>query len=678
MRRRTFLAHGLAATGIACRRPWAAAAPADVGLSTLSTPPDPARSSFTGYSRAHWLEIAERILAGILPHLDSSTGLPHLHGVAGEWGHDALYNVNPLVGKWQAMERIMMLAVYYTAATGRDRIPGWAGSVTEVFRTGIRRMTNPADPLFCPRTDPSAYLGSETALAALVSPRHFWEPFAPAERARLLDFAAALALQQSYDNNHHLFHLVPVPLLEREGRESFRARLAPRIDLMLSWQRGDGWFIDGSNRGFDHYNAWGFFLYLNALAHLDRPWGARYGERIRRATAEFLALLPWFFGRDGGPIPWGRSLAYRFAHLSAIGWAHLHGANPLAPGLARRLASGCLQYFWDRGALARSGVLELGYHGPNAALAEPYLTHGTGYFAVQAFACLLIPETDPFWTAPEEPLPADGRGGRRALRGAGMAVRVSPVDGEARLFIGGQPFGHLNRWQRGSKYAQHAYSSAVGWCALGEGGEDLGAGRCGYSFDGQSWTYRSQPRATFVGPDEVASREPLAAGAASGPAVGELCTHTLIGDTGEVHVLWHTHARPIHLHLGGYGISVAPGAKPEIAGQPEHIHLHAGDYHSWMRAVHGPAGDFDSRVLAPRAGWLHSHLFGGRGAFPYWRSRETVAAFVPLVFHVDGSRGRAPDRPKLSVRTVSRGLEISFGDRAFTIELLPPARASNP
>ena len=54
------------------------------------------------------------------------------------------------------------------------------------------------------------------------------------------------------------------------------------FDRILSMYRGDGWFIDGWNRGFDHYNFWGFQLYLHALTHFDARWRERYAERVRR------------------------------------------------------------------------------------------------------------------------------------------------------------------------------------------------------------------------------------------------------------------------------------------------------------------------------------------------------------------------------------------------------------
>ncbi len=635
----------------------------------LTEPTDRSRSPFTGYTRAHWLEITERLLAGVLPHLDATSGLPMFEGVPGDRGHVENIADKFQAIKWQAMERIMMLAVYYSAATGRDRVPGWSGSISEVFRRGIVRMSDPADLLFCPRTGPVVYMGSETALAALLSPRFFWKPFTARERARVLDLVGALAVQKAFDNNHHLFHLMPVPLLEQQGRDSSREHLTPLLDRVLAWHRGDGWFIDGNNRGFDHYNFWGFHLYLNALCHLDQPWREQYGKRVHDLTSAFLDRARWFFGRDGGPIPWGRSLTYRFADLGAIGWAHLNGANPLAPGLTRRMASGCLKYFWDRGALDPHGVLELGYHGPNAVVAEPYMTDGTSYFAAQAFSCLLIPESDPFWTDEEQPMPADGQGGRLVLPGAGMAVRVSPADGEARLFIAEQSFVHEGNWQRGIKYCQHAYSSYLGWCSLGDPGEDLGAGRTGWSSDGTNWKFRSHPVGTVVTAERVAAREPMSEEPGAPNPAGELHTHTLIGDTGEVQVFWHTWAQAMHLYLGGYGISVASGRQPDITPAGRSLRLQAGEYHSWMEALHGPEGRFKSRLLTPRPGWLHSHLFGGHGAYPSWHSLEPAPPYEPVAIYVDGSRNRRPVTPAIAIERSGGLLRVKFEGRQTDIIL---------
>ncbi len=685
----------------------AARAPSDESRSSrrlLLTPENRRVSPLTGYTRQHWLEITERLLAGILPHLDPMTGLPELKGITDDRGHALRYALDRRMAESQALERIMMLAVYYTAATGKDRIPGWAGSITAPFRSGIIRVSDPKDALHSPRTDPSVYLGSETALAALLSPKFFWEPLTAAQKENVLTFLQELAHMPSYDNNHHLFHMLPVPLLERHGRPSNRAHHTEMLKRILSWYRGDGWFIDGVNCGFDHYNFWGFQLYTNAVCHLDKAWRAQFGARFRAITSEFLQNARFFFCRDGGPIPWGRSLSYRFADVSAIGWAHVNGANPLAPGLARRTASGCLKYFWDHGALDENGVLELGYHAANAVVAEDYLTDGIDYFAAQGLACLLIPETDPFWTDTELPLPADRGGGRLALPGAQMVVRVNPRDGEARLFPVGQPFGIEGHWQRGIKYGQHAYSSDLGWCALGEGGEDLGAGRTGYSLNGKSWTFRTRPVARQIAADHVASVEPIdvaqpltstpggqtTAVRALGPRrnlrnepphggtsdcttpaatnlILGLTTHTLIGDSGEIHIFWHNCAKAFRLYLGGYGINVDGERRLQPEVNDRRIHIQCEEKHSWMEQLDGPRGGFAYRVLSPREGWRHSHLFGGRGAFPFWCSTGTVGAHAPVIMYVDGARGRTPRTPPIRIGGNPTALEIEFEGKRHMI-----------
>lgn len=680
MTRREFARIAATSTGllVGARHPARAADRVLSGGAGLSAPEDRTRSPFTGYTRRHWLEIAERLLAGILPHLDPASGMPRLDGVAGDRGHARLYPLGPTAAKWQAMERIMMLAVYYTAATGRDEIPGWRGSITAPFLRGITRMTDPGDALHCPRIDPSVYLGSETALAVMLSPRLFWEPLSAGQRERVLDFLEELAFQKAYNNNHYLFHMVPMPFLERHGRKSNRAHWTKATGEMLQWDRGDGWLIDGSNRGFDHYNFWGFQLYFNVLLQLDARWRDEFGGRVRKITGEFLQNARFLFGRDGGPVPWGRSLAYRFADLAAIGWAGASGANPLPPGQARRLASGCLRYFWDRGALHENGVLETGYHGANAVVAEDYLTDGTGYFAAQGLSCLLLPESSPFWTERELPLPADAGGGRITLKGAEMVVRVRREDGEARLYPVGQPFGQAGRWQRGVKYCQHAYSSALGWCALGEGSPDLGAGRSGYSADGVTWVYRSYPTALEISAHHVASSCKLgdsgrpgakAAPASAPPLPGDLVTHTLIGEDGEVHVLWHTCPVPLHLHLGGYGINVAAAQQLRRESGARSQLIAGADRESRMELVDGPPGKFAVDVLPPRPGWRHSHLFGGLGAFPCWRSTTPVPAFTPVILHVDGAVGRTLRAGAARLLRAGRDLSLSFEEETFNLTI---------
>ena len=140
-----------------------------------------------------------------------------------------------------------------------------------------------------------------------------------------------------------------------------REYLTKMLSRLMGWYRGDGWFLDGNNRAFDYYNPWGFQLFNNMIYKYDSIWRKQFGEIIEKTTSEFSQNYIYMIGRDGGPVPWGRSLSYRFAANTAISWAYINGICPLPPGQARRILSGSLKYFWDHGFLSENGVVSIGY-----------------------------------------------------------------------------------------------------------------------------------------------------------------------------------------------------------------------------------------------------------------------------------------------------------------------------
>jgi len=626
----------------------------------LETPEDRELSPYTGYTRSHWLEITEKLIAGVLPYFDQESGALLLEGAATETRHFEMMTR----GEWrrEAFGRTLMLVAIYTAATGRDRVPGYDGSITKPYLRALVLGTDPANPRRWKPSIPESMLGTNVAMAILLSPKFLWDPLTPARQSNVLDTLERLGKRWAYDNNHWYFHLITVPVLEKYGRPSDRERLTRMFERLLGWYRGDGWFIDGANKGFDYYNLWGFQLYNNALMHFDRTWREVFGGRIRRLTRQFEKSYPYLYGRDGGPVPWGRSLTYRFASNAAVGYALLNDASTLPPGQARRIASGCLRYFWNHGCLSEKGLLEPGYWGPNSAVAEIYIARSSPYWAAQGLIPLVLSADYPFWTAVERPMPADGAGGRVALSGAEMTIRVSPVDGEARVFTVGQPFGHAGHWQRGIKYFQHAYSSYIGFPVVGEGGPDLVVGRTGVSYDGKTWRYRTNPRPIHVGPYGVTSVYDIDL-ARTNPHLeefGEVITHTLIGTDGEVHVFWHTSAGPVYMTVAGYDISVAHGGELQESRGDGDLLIGTDWYHSVLQLVDAPAGELAVERVVPRKGWGHAHLFGGDGAFPYWRSKARVPPNRPVIVYVNATRDRPAAAAGIEVSSTKGVLRIRF------------------
>lgn len=643
-------------------------------------------SPYTGYTRQHWLEITEKIIAGVLPYFDQKSGMPFVPFAAGDEAFEKLQspkddgtpqNINVVEGRIRPkrpMERIMMSVIIYTAATGKDFVSGYKGSITAPFIKAITKGTDPGDPDYWGDPIPNDQVGSIIALGIYINPKVFWDPLTQQQKENLLKYFQKQTLNSTYPGNHYYFHMTPMSILEKYGYGSNREFYTKMSERLMGWYRGNGWFSDGINNGFDYYNTWGFQLYNQVLYKYDSKWKAQFGERVEKATVGFFESFPFLFGRDGGPIPWGRSLSYRFASNSAIAWSVINHTCTLSNGEARRIASGSLKYFWEHGCLGANGLLDIGYWGSNAGLAEDYLYPGDPYFAVQGLSCLLIPESDPFWTDVEEPIPADGAGGKLAVPGAQFTLHVNPIDGDARLYPVGQPFG-LDRsiWQIGAKYDQHAYSSYLGWCITWQDQPDIGAGRSGYSFDGIKWQYRQNARLISIEPNHLVSSYLIHQNnkdiQLANYSSDEIITHTIVGNDGEIHIFWHNYPDPIFLYLGGYGISVPHNQSLSKQETKSNILINGGDYYSVLQAVQIPDGKFEADLLIPHPGWSHTHLFGGKGAFPYWKSKNPVPPLVPIIMYSNGTRNRKPLPPMIKLLESPGLLKIQFEGEWFEIKV---------
>jgi len=625
-------------------------------------------SPYTGYTRAHWLDITEKIIAGALSYVNPQTGVFNLPETTGGYSK---YQLAFTEGQARAMERIMIGVIIYEAATGKDEVPGYKGSISAPFLKAIIRGTDPESDGYWGEPQPYDQIGVSFAWGAYICPERFWDPLTEKQKQNLLTYLQKQSYNLCWNINHYYYHLFATALLDKYNFDSNREYHTLMFARMLKWYRGDGWFIDGDNRTFDYYNMWAFQLFNQMMYRYDPVWREKFGEEIQRTSSLFLESFPYLFGRDGVLVPWGRSLTYRFAGVAPIAWAILNGNNTLSPGLARRIASGNLKYFWEHGCLGENGLLNMGFWGTNYSVPEYYINPGDPYFALYGLSCLLIPGDDPFWTAKEEAMPADAAGGRKILPGAEMIFHVSSVDGEARMYPVGQPH---DLTERTIQYCQHAYSSALGFCETGEGGDDFGAGRTGYSYDGKQWQYRFQPMPLLIDSDHIASIYKLKAPGKFDRTYDydrdEMITHTLIGDDGELYIFWHNYPDSIYLSLGGYGISIPKSDDMKKTENNGGILVQGGDYYSTIQTVEAPAGSVVAILLQPREGWDDTHLFGGLGAYPEWQSTTGVPPFTPVIIYVNGAKKRIPNKGIIKVEKRPDRLLITFEGKEYEIKVI--------
>nr|BEK70711.1 DUF2264 domain-containing protein [Kitasatospora purpeofusca] len=427
-------------------------------------PEDRHLSPRTGWTRAHWEAVADELLTAVRPFASPGQALIDLPGTGPSWSgrrSDGL----------EGYARTFLPAALRIAGAGGDDPHGLLDAYARGLDTGTRTPTaerglTEDDPESWPLiTDRGQAMveAASIAFALRLTRPWLWDRLDAPVRDRVGRWLADALHRTPNDNNWWLFPLSVGGFLAEAGIEERAADAAVRrgLERIERFHLGDGWYTDGRPRAFDHYNGWALHLYPVLHAHLaaDRPLLAEYGSRL----AAHLADQSHLFGGDGAPVHQGRSLTYRFAATAPLWAGALTGHTPLAPGTTRRIASGALRHFVDRGAIDERGLLTLGWYGPEPRLVQPYSGPASPYWAGSGFLGLLLPPDHPVWTEPEQPAPAEERDTVRILARPNWLVQSTAADGLVRLHNHGsddQPADEVR--PDDPHYARLAHSTATG------------------------------------------------------------------------------------------------------------------------------------------------------------------------------------------------------------------------
>ncbi|MER5208208.1 DUF2264 domain-containing protein [Streptomyces sp. NPDC002825] len=466
----------------------------------MPTPPENRElSPYTGWTRAHWEAAADRLLLDVRPFASPRGGLIDLPGPRPSWS-------GPRSDGLEGWARTFLLAALRVAGAHGEDPHGHLDRYAEGLAAGTERPGREDEDSWPPMagTRQAIVESASIALGLRLTRPWLWDRLDDRTRRRVADWLRPALGPSPVDNNWWLFGLTVAGFLQDAGIETDRA--ADTIDRSLAriedWYLGDGWYSDGDNRAFDHYNAWALHFYPVLHAHLagDKELLDRYGPRLRAHLDTYVHL----FDANGAPVPYGRSLIYRFAAAAAPWLGTLTGHTPLSPGATRRLASGTLRYFHEHGATDERGLLTLGWHGPYPPLVQEYSGPGSPYWASKGFLGLLLPAGHPAWTDPEEPLPAERADTVLPVAPAGLLVQTTAADGLVRLHNHGSNHVHSAPGEEDDPgYARHAYSTRTG----------PGTGTADNHFtllvDGRATT-RGPATPLTTGPDRAASRhQPL-------------------------------------------------------------------------------------------------------------------------------------------------------------------------
>ncbi|WP_051869823.1 DUF2264 domain-containing protein, partial [Streptomyces resistomycificus] len=370
-------------------------------------------------------------------------------------------------GPWsdglEGFARSFLLAAFRIAGSGGQVAP----ALIERYAAGLAAGTDRHHPEHWPpitdRAQPMVEAAS-VAIALHESRPWLWDHLDDTVRHQVADWLGGFVGADVNDSNWRLFQVITEEFLASVGAPHDRGEIDAGLARLDDWYRGGGWYTDGDGRKFDYYNAWALHLYPVLWERIAGPRAdAGTVTRQRERLRQFLSAHQHFFGSDGAPVHQGRSLTYRFATTAPLWAGALADATPLPPGRTRRLASGTLRHFAERGAPDERGLLTLGWYGPFRPVTQRYSGPASPYWASKAFLGLLLPADHPVWTATEEPGPVDLTDTTLALPAPGWLLHSTAADGIVRLVNHGSD--RLPpppaRDEDSPHYAKLAYSTAT-------------------------------------------------------------------------------------------------------------------------------------------------------------------------------------------------------------------------
>ncbi|MDR0533809.1 MAG: DUF2264 domain-containing protein [Verrucomicrobiales bacterium] len=331
----------------------------------------------------------------------------------------------------------------------------------ELYRQGLANGSNPQHSEFwgnAANRDQRLVEMAAIGLTLLLAPEHTYHALPGKSQSQLADWLNQINAVETPDNNWLFFRVLVNLGLQHVGAPCNQKATHQALNRLEEFYLGDGWYFDGENAGRDYYIPFAFhfygLIYARHAEQSDPDRAQRFKERAKKFAGEFIHL----FDANGGAIPYGRSLTYRFA-MGAF-WGALAYANVEAFdwGILKGLYLRHLRWWQRQPIRDGEGLLTIGYGYPNLLMAESYNSPSSPYWAMKAFLPLALPETHPFWQSEEQPLPK--LAATKILKQPGFVICHDAEQTHAvALNHGGNQ--RVNSWVRNAeaKYAKFVYSS---------------------------------------------------------------------------------------------------------------------------------------------------------------------------------------------------------------------------
>ena len=407
----------------------------------------------------HWQDSARRLLEPLAALMQPGRADLEIQGRPSDHDRQA--------DRLESFARPLTLAAFWLQSAVRPEDAALRTRLAAWFREGLVAGTDPAGPHYW---GPDASYHQHhvemglMAIALQVATRDVWAPLPPDAKAQVARWFGTCR-GGGIVNNNHLF--MSVHILEFLGQigaahRTDRAVITAHLHQLETMHRGGGWFEDGINQAYDHYNAYAFHFYGLMWSHLHGAQDATRAARWREWAKLFVRDYQHFFAASGEHPAFGRSITYRFNCLNVFGLALVEKCTDLAPGMLRRLCTRNLDFFLSRPIYNSQGALAPGFTDRFDRIVEPYSAPASPYWAAKGFTPLLLPPDHAFWQDAEQPLPAE-RGFVHVMPAPGLVTRSVP-GGDIEILNAGSMVGNTQLRYGAWKWSKLAYRTGVHFC----------------------------------------------------------------------------------------------------------------------------------------------------------------------------------------------------------------------
>ena len=276
---------------------------------------------------------------------------------------------------------------------------------------GIHSVTDPNSPDFLnfnqgtqPLVDTAFF-----ALAFLRSPKVLWRGLPENTKQQVITaFKSSRAIKPHF-NNWLLFSAMIEAFFFMAGEDYDKMRIDYALRQHEQWYLGDGHYGDGPHFHADYYNSYVILPFLlqitQTLKGQFKDWD-NLGVKILERAKRYAEVQERMISPDGTFPPVGRSIAYRGGAFHLLAQLALMKQLPasLTPAQVRGALWAVIEKtLIDPGNYDENGWLQIGLNGHQPSLGETYISTGSLYLTSVIFLPLGLPESDEFWSAPDEP-----------------------------------------------------------------------------------------------------------------------------------------------------------------------------------------------------------------------------------------------------------------------------------